>query len=497
MKKIVIVGGGLGGLSSAVTLAHAGFDVELFEKNNHLGGKLMPVKLGSYHFDFGPNTITMPDVFNSVISQTGESPQDYLNFIPLEVHTRNHFPDGRAFDFTNDQQQMIYQLQSFDPVAAEKYKAFIKEISRLYALSKRYFFPVTFQSWRDYLSPSLGFALLQVRPAESMHHFFQRYFTDPYLVQAFDRYATYIGSSPYRAPATFSMIAYLELVEGVYYTKGGNTGIADAFAAVARKSGARLHTGTEVAKIVTADKKAVGIELADGTHVAADLVILNGDLLSAFPALVEEAKRPSLSDAKVAAFEPSISAFVITVGLTKRLDILKHHNVFFSSNYQKEFSDLFEASAYSDEPTVYISNSSYTDSSVSPDGDNLFILVNAPALTKQGHLQIDPEAYKERIYDFLFSYGVDIRSYLAEEKIFTPTFIREKFGSFRGALYGPSSNKRKDAFLRPANASRDIQNLYFVGGSTHPGGGSPMVVLSGLNVAEKIISASKKRVSLK
>ncbi|WP_305728817.1 phytoene desaturase family protein [Planococcus faecalis] len=184
----------------------------------------------------------MPNVFNSVISQTGESPQDYLNFIPLEVHTRNHFPDGRAFDFTNNQQQMIYQLQSFDPAAAEKYKAFIKEISRLYALSKRYFFPVTFQSWRDYLSPSLGFALLQVRPAESMHHFFQRYFTDPYLVQAFDRYATYIGSSPYRAPATFSMIAYLELVEGVYYTKGGNTGIADAFAAVARKSGARLHT---------------------------------------------------------------------------------------------------------------------------------------------------------------------------------------------------------------------------------------------------------------
>lgn len=492
MKKIVIVGGGLGGLASAVTLAHAGFDVELFEKNSHLGGKLMPVELGNYRFDFGPNTITMPAVFNRVISQTGEVPKDYLNFVPLESHTRNHFPDGSSFDFTSDQDRMIQQLKIIDPAAAARYPAFIKEISRLYRFSERYFFPVTFQSWRDYLSPSLGFALFQVRPAESMHHFFQRYFTNPFLLQSFDRYATYIGSSPYKAPATFSMIAYLELVEGVYYTKGGNTAIADAFAAVARKCGAQLHTRKEVKKILTANGKAGGVELEDGTQIAADLVILNGDLLSAFPALVEEAQRPSLTDAKVAAFEPSISAFVITVGLKGRLEILKHHNVFFSSDYRQEFDDLFNASVYSHSPTVYISNSSYTDPAVSPEGDNLFILVNAPALTKDGKLQIDPETYKERIYDFLLSYDVDIRSHLAKEQIFTPAFIRDKFGSFRGALYGPSSNRPKDAFLRPPNASRDVQNLYFVGGSTHPGGGSPMVVLSGLNVANKIIETVKK-----
>ena len=487
MKKIVIVGGGLGGLASAVTLAYAGFDVELFEKNEHLGGKLMAVQLGNYHFDFGPNTITMPEVFNTVISQTGENPQDYLDFIPLSSHTRNHFPDGSVFDFTSNQSAMISQLQSWDTQAAKNYPTFIKEISRLYKLSERYFFPVTFQSWRDYLSPALGFAVMQVRPIESMHHFFQRYFSHPFLIQAFDRYATYIGSSPYQAPATFSMIAYLELVDGVYYTKGGNTKIAEAFSTVARSFGAQLHTNTAVTKIRTEQGKVTGIDLQDGSFVAADKVILNGDLLSVFPELVAEHARPSLSDKKIIAFEPSISAFVITAALTKKLEILKHHNVFFSSDYKQEFTDLFEASAYSDEPTVYISNSSYTDPTISPDGDNLFILVNAPALTKEGNLQIDPELYKERIYDFLLRYGVDIRSHLAEEKIFTPSFIREKFGSFRGALYGPSSNRRKDAFLRPPNASRDIQNLYFVGGSTHPGGGSPMVVLSGLNVSNKLI----------
>ena len=140
MKKIIIVGGGLGGLASAVTLAHAGFEVELFEKNDHLGGKLMPVELGSYTFDFGPNTITMPAVFEKIIAQTGENPKDYLDFVPLEVHTRNHFPDGRAFDFTIDQEKMIQQLRVIDTHAAEKYPAFIKEISRLYNFSERYFF---------------------------------------------------------------------------------------------------------------------------------------------------------------------------------------------------------------------------------------------------------------------------------------------------------------------------------------------------------------------
>ncbi|HSJ39297.1 MAG TPA: phytoene desaturase family protein [Planococcus sp. (in: firmicutes)] len=492
MKTAVIIGGGLAGLSAAVTLSNAGFGVKLFEKNPHLGGKLMPISLGSHSFDFGPNTITMPHVFNNIIEVTGERAEDYYEMVPLVSHTRNHFRDGTRFDFSTDQGEMIRQLEHLDPGSASTYQAFLKETERLYNLSERYFFPTTFHSWKDYLSPSLGKALLSVRPYESLHHFFGRYFSNPQLLQAFDRFATYIGSSPYKAPATFSMIAYLELVQGVFYIKGGNVRIADAFAAVARKNGAELHTNSPVGRILIKDQQAVGVELASGEQVLADHVILNGDLLSAFPDLVEEPQRPSFSDKRIAKFEPSISAFVIAAGLNTRLPALKHHNVFFSEDYRREFAELFDERIYSKEPTVYISNSSYTDRSVSPDGDNLFILVNAPALTADGQLQIDPEAYKERIYDFLESYGIEIRSHLVEEQIFTPEFIREKFGAFRGALYGPSSNKPADAFLRPSNASKDIKELFFVGGSTHPGGGSPMVTLGGQNVANRIIASSKR-----
>lgn len=487
MKKTIIIGGGLGGLAAAVTLANAGMAVELYEKNQHFGGKLMPVRLGNHSFDFGPNTITMPEVFTSIIEQTGETAADYFNLIPLSTHTRNHFPDGKYLDFSSDTAMMHQEIDRLAPADAVNYRHFIDEITRIYSLSERYFFPSTFQSWRDYLSPALGKALLQVRPAETMDHFYKRYFRDPQLLQAFGRYATYIGSSPYKAPATFAMIAYLELVGGVYYAEGGNTSIAEGFAEVARKKGALLQAGTAVQKIIVTAGKAVGVELENGKASEADAVILNGDLLSAFPQLTAESDRPSFSDKKSDSFEPSISAFVILAGLNTRLPGLKHHNVYFSGDYRQEFDDLFNTNRYSEQPTVYISNSSHTDPSVSPDGDNLFILVNAPALTKDGKLQVDAEAYKNRIYDFLESYGVDIRSHLVEEKIFTPLFIADHFNAHRGSLYGPSSHKKKDAFLRPANASPDIKNLYFVGGSTHPGGGSPMVTMSGRNVAKRIL----------
>ncbi|WP_422124227.1 phytoene desaturase family protein [Planococcus sp. X10-3] len=487
MKKTIIIGGGLGGLSAAVTLANAGMTVELYEKNDHFGGKLMPVRLGNHTFDFGPNTITMPEVFNSVIEQTGESAADYFDLLPLTTHTRNHFPTGEHLDFSSDPAKMQTELNRVAPADGANFQSFLDEISRIYKLAERYFFPSTFQSWRDYLSPTLGKALLQVRPVETMDHFYKRYFQDPQLLQAFGRYATYIGSSPYKAPATFSLIAYLELVGGVYYAKGGNARIAEGFAAVARKKGAILHAGKAVKKIIVRNGKAVGVELEGGNVSEADAVILNGDLLSAFPQLTAESERPSFSNKKSVSYEPSISAFVILAGLKTKLPALKHHNVYFSGDYREEFDDLFNKKRYSEQPTVYISNSSYTDPTRSPDGDNLFILVNAPALSADGKLQIDPEAYKNRIYDFLETYGLDIRSHLVEEKTYTSSFIAENFNAYRGSLYGPSSHKKKDAFLRPANASPDIKNLYFVGGSTHPGGGSPMVTMSGHNVAKRIL----------
>ncbi len=489
MKKVIVIGGGLGGLSAAITLASNGFDVTLLEKNKHLGGKLMPVQLGQASFDFGPNTITMPDVFKEVISQTGEDPEDYFSFMKLPNHTRNYFPDGTILDFSSEKEKMKEQLAILDPTSAKNYEAFLKEVTRLYRLGEAQFFRRTFTSTSDYLSPALGFSFSKVRPLQSLHSLHRKFFNNPFVIQALDRYATYIGSSPYVSPATFGLIAYLELVDGVYYTKGGNTNIATGFEEVAKKIGVSIRTNCKVTSIEVKNKQAVSVSTEDGERYMADIIVMNADLLVAYPELVNEVDRPHFTDKKAAGYEPSISAYVVLAEMNKRHSKLLHHTVFFSKDYQMEFKSLFEDRQYAKDPTIYLSNSSFTEKEKSPNGDNLFILVNAPATG--GESSMGSETYKELIYNSLTEKGLSLKEDVLVDKVISPSDIQSMFGAFKGALYGVASNRKMDAFFRPRNKSADIANLYFVGGSTHPGGGSPMVTLSGLNVGKVIANSYK------
>ncbi|WP_377889052.1 phytoene desaturase family protein [Alkalihalobacillus sp. R86527] len=487
MKQIVIIGAGLGGLAASIKLASQGIKVDVYEKNSYAGGKMMPISMGSYNFDFGPNTMTMPEVFDSVFEEAGVNPRDYFEWIKLDHHTRNFDHDGSSFVMSTDTDVMIEQFEKLDPYAATHYKSYLNEVDRLYRLSKSSFFPKMFTSWQDYMSPSLFQAVLKVRPLEKMNHFHERFFRNPLMLKAFNRYATYIGSSPYLSPATFAMIGYLEMVQGVYYIKGGNTTLANAMEQLAIELGVTFHFETLVTKIHVGIDRAERIETEDGKVQYIDEVIINGDLLKVYPSLVDEVHRPSFRDATITKVSPSISAFVIMVGLSSKLDLI-HHQVYFSYDYKKEFEELFNG-AWPEDPTIYISNSSYTDSAVSPDGDNLFILVNAPPTVN--HSEVSLENYKEKIYSKLENHGLPIRKHRVVEKILGPDEIENRFHAFRGALYGISSNSLRNSFLRPSNQSKDIKNIYFAGGSTHPGGGSPMVVISGKNVAKHIISQAR------
>ncbi|MTH53303.1 phytoene desaturase [Bacillus mangrovi] len=487
MKKAVVIGAGLGGLSAAITLAAKGWDVTVAEKNSHPGGKLMPVELGPYRFDFGPNTITMPHVFKRVFHQAGKVMEDSIEMVKLERHTVNYFKDGTRFYLSSDAEAMKCQLKTIDPKGFKNYDRFLGEITRLYKLSETHFFPRMFKNVLDYASPGLSYAFMRVRPLESMDRFFRRYFGNEQVIQAFNRYATYIGSSPYQSPATFAMIAYLELVQGVYYVKGGNTKIAESFYSIAQEMGVHFMMNTKVQELQVSNRRINTVLLENGQELNADEFVLNADLLKAYPELIAEKERPHFTDKKRDGLSPSISAFVILAGVEGTVEKLAHHSVFFSDDYRREFGELFKKQAYSSDPTIYISNSSITDPSQAPEGcSNLFILVNAPPLDENGHLQISPQAYKELIYDKLEEAGVQLRGRIREEKLYTPLDIQEQFGAYRGALYGISANKKWDAFMRPGNFPADVQNLSFAGGSTHPGGGSPMVTISGMNVAEEI-----------
>ncbi|MFA9557969.1 phytoene desaturase family protein [Evansella sp. AB-rgal1] len=480
-KHAVIIGGGLGGLSAAIKLQSSGWQVTLIEKNNHVGGKLHEVSLGSHRFDFGPNTITMPHVFRNVIFEAGENPDDYFTFEKLETHTKNVFADNTSFYFSSHKERMKEELLKLDSFAADKYDEYLAEVEKIYTLSQNHFFHRTFSSWKDYLSLPLVKAMTKVRPLTTLDAFHQQFFKDPRVRFAFNRYATYIGSSPYTTPATFGLIGHLELVDGVYFTRGGNSQIALGFEKLARKLGVSILLNTEITKMEVKDNNISAVITDSDQRFEGNVFILNGDLLTQYPRLVEKQHRPNFSLNHI---QPSISAFVILAAMKTRFD-LHHHHVFFSANPKKEFTTLFEHQQFGVDPTIYICTSSKTDTTLSPDGDNLFILVNAPPLSSDGKGD-DSLLMKENIYDSLEKRGLAIRDNLLEDITVDPSRIANKFLAFRGSLYGLASNRKRDTFLRPFNTSKDIPNLYFVGGSTHPGGGSPMVVLSGRNVARKL-----------
>jgi len=485
-KQALVIGGGLAGLSAAIRLQYEGFQTTILEKNNQVGGKLHEVKLGTHQFDFGPNTITMPHVFQSVISDVGENPDDYFQFVRLEDHTKNVFADGTHLYLSSNHEKMIDELSRLDPQSALRYPDYLREIKKLYLLANQHFFHRTFSSWKDYLSIPLARSMLSARPLENMDHFHRRFFKDERIIRAFNRYATYIGSSPYTAPATFGLIGHLEMSDGVYFTKGGNSQIAHGFLKVAKKLGVTILCNEEVVKGHTVNGQLVSVETASDERYHADVFVLNGDLLTQYPRLINEGDRPNFTDKKVQSFEPSISAFVILAATSKLFD-LHHHHVYFGDEVKEEFQDIFHKGMYGTDPTIYLCTSSKTDPSMSPDGDNLFILVNAPPLKKNGPHPFDRFEMEERIYHHLEDRGLSIKPSLLQSKIVDPKALAENYYAYRGSLYGLASNKRKDTFLRPYNRSQDVSNLFFAGGSTHPGGGSPMVVLSGQNVAKKIV----------
>ena len=482
MKQIVIIGAGLGGLSAAVTMASRGYDVTVIEKNQHVGGKLMPIITDGHRFDFGPNTITMPDVFRSVIRNSGANPDDYFELIPLAQHTVNHFEDGSTFTFHADREALEAEVRRLtgDEMKKNQLSAYLDEAEKLFAIANERFFT----QMDSKIDPGLWRDMMKVHPLRSLHALHKKYFKDERIIQALDRYATYIGSSPYVTPGTFALIAHLELNDGVYFAKGGNWKIAQGFAKRASELGVEFRLGHEVTKIEVRDKRAHAVVIDDEEVLRCDGVLLNGELLTQYPRLVDAPHRPSFLAPTRDTVEPSISAFVLLVGLSKRLSGLAHHNVYFSSDYEAEFRALFNESRYAEEPTIYISNSSHTDVTMGEAGDNLFILVNAPAQLDD----VDAKTYEHLIRRRLRTFGVDWEdSDVLYERRFTPADLSRDFYSYFGALYGTSSNSKKGAFFRPAPRSEDVSNIWFAGGSTHPGGGSPMVTLSGQFAARSML----------
>jgi len=485
-KKVIVVGGGLAGLSSAVRLASMGFQVSLFEQNRHLGGKMNEVRMDGYRFDTGPSLLTMPFVVEELCRAAGERPADVFTYVPLEPLCRYRFPDGTCLEASADPVRMETELSRFAPDDVEAYHRFLRYSRRIFEVTADLFLwqpihePVG-SRWLLYLKALSQ--LHRIDPFRTVHQAVASYFRDPRLIQLFDRFATYNGSDPYQAPATLNIIPHVEFGLGGYYITGGLYRLVEALERLALARDVRIHRAARVEKILHKRGEIIGIR-AGGETYRADYVICNVDVTTAYHRLLDYVPHRRQ---QVAALEPSLSGMVFLWGKQGETPELRHHNILFSGDYREEFRQLGRDRRPPEDPTVYIAISSKTDPGDAPDGhENWFVMVNMPPLSPRQGTASMVEELRERVLGKLGRHGFRLAGMIESEQVITPEDFSGSYGSHLGSIYGIASNSRQAAFHRHPNRSRDIRGLYFAGGSAHPGGGIPLVLLSGRMAAALI-----------
>ncbi|RQW07090.1 MAG: phytoene desaturase, partial [Calditrichaeota bacterium] len=330
--------------------------------------------------------------------------------------------------------------------------------------------------------------LHRIDPLKTVHQAVTGFFSDQRLVQLFDRYATYNGSNPYTAPATLNIIPYVEFRLGGFYISGGMYRLVEALSKLALQSGVEIHTNTRVGKIRHLNSRVAGVSV-NNEFIKADYILSGADVVETFSQLIDNFRKEAK---KLEKLEPSLSGMVFLWGIDRQFPQLAHHNIFFSDDYRKEFAQIFNEKRVPDDPTVYISITSKTDSEHAPAGsENWFVLLNMPYLASAQNWEEEKNRMRNVILEKLYRHGLDVASHIVLEKVLTPEDFYHLYASNKGSIYGISSNSRLTAFRRPANRNRSIEGLYFAGGSAHPGGGIPLVLLSGKMAAELLADADK------
>ena len=487
-KKVIIIGAGLGGLAAAIRLAANGLAVTILEKNQNVGGKVNTIETGGYKFDTGASLLTMPHILEELFAAANRKIEDYLGLVRLDPICRYSWPDGTHLDASEDLAKTESEIAGIEPQDVAGFRRFIADSKRKYEIAERTFLAHALNDLPKLLRPKYARDLAAISSLQTLDGHVKKYFKSPKLQQLFNRFATYNGSSPYEVPATFALIPFVEFGLGAWYARGGIYQIPTALAKLATELGVELKTSREVSQILIENQKATGVELSDGEIIRSDFVVANSDAIDTYRNLIKADARPSFSNKKLDKIEPSCSGFVVLLGTRRKFPALAHHNIFFSDDYRAEFDRLFKEKRPAQNPTVYICATSQTDKTQAPANcENLFVLVNAPSTSDKTDWQIDSRPYRDVIIKKLEGFGLkDLENSIEFEQIITPADFETKYRANRGSIYGVSSNGIFSAFLRPPNKARDIKNLFFAGGVTHPGGGMPLVMLSGKMAAEMI-----------
>lgn len=484
MSKVGIIGSGIGGIAFAIRMCVQGHEVTVFEANDRPGGKLGLLKLEGYRYDTGPSLFTMPQLVDELFELAGKNPRDYFNYERLPEICRYFWDDQTRLKTVEDPEETSQIMAKVLHEDADVIRMYLKEAGEKYNIVSDLFLDDTLHKLSTWTSKKAlrGYANLhKLGLFQTMNQAHKTKFKNPKTVQLFDRYATYNGSDPYQTPATLSIIPHLEYNLGAYYPKGGMIEIPNALVRLAQEIGVKFKLNESVEKIITVDQIACGIQTANGLYDF-DVIGSNADIRPSYERLLTNIDRPD----KFLSQPKSSSGIIFYWGINRKFDELGVHNIFFSKDYRAEFDAIFKQETLFNDPTVYLHISSKVDPEDAPEGcENWFILINAPANSGQDWDTLIQECRLQVIQKINRILGVNVADYLVAEDYLDPRRIESRTSSSGGALYGNSSNNKFAAFLRHPNYRSAIKNLYWMGGSVHPGGGIPLC-LSSAKIASKL-----------
>ena len=478
----------MGGLAAAIRLSAQGFEVEVFEKNGQAGGRMGRLEADGFTFDTGPSLLLMTDTYRELFRFAGRDLEDYANLIPLDGQYRVTFGDGDALTIRRMLPEMIRELERIEPGVTPRFYRFLEDACLKYRLGRSEFVERDFEGARDFFGLRNLRLLLKTKALGNYYRSVSRFFDSDKLRQAFSLQTMYLGLSPFEAPAVYSLLPYTELAEdGLWFPEGGMYALIQAMEKVAEELGVKVHLNSPVEEVVVQKGQARGVRV-NGEEVAADAVLVGADLPYAYRELLPDAANGDFGwRRKREKLEYTASAFMLYLGIDRKLDGMLHHNFYLSPKYRENFEQIFRDHALPDDPSFYAVVPSRTERGMAPEGmESLFVLVPVPHLGPNVDWERDGPAFKEKVYELLERRCGVSRESVVYEKVRTPLDWRDEYNLEEGAAFGIGHGILQVGYFRPPMVSRSVGGLYFVGASTRPGTGVPLVTIGARLVAERI-----------
>ncbi len=489
--RVTVIGAGLGGISAAISLKAAGYDVEVFEKNSQIGGKLNVMEKDGFTFDLGPSIFTLPQFFQDLFERAGKKMEDYVQLDAVTPHWRNLFENKPTIDLYQEEDLMRRELDKLpgEPEAHwREFKAFLTYGREQYDIVNDGYFDKGLDNLWEFISYyKLKLLGGKIDYKNSMSESIHQRLSDPQLRMIFEYFIKYVGSSAMDSPGYMNLMPMIQFDYGLWYVRGGMYNLAKGLGKLMEEMGIPIHLNADVEAIEKAGKRVTGIRMTDGTVHPSDIIVSNMEVIPAYKKLLNE---PVSFTRKLEKFAPACSGIVLHIGTDKPFPQLAHHNFFYSEDQHKHFDTVFHKKQLPQDPTLYVVAPTRTDPSKAPEGcDNIKILPHIPPLEDGSDItHEDYVALKDRCIDKMERCGLTgLRESIVVEDLLTPVDIERMYRSNRGSIYGVVTDwKLNYGFKAPKTSSR-YKNLYFTGGSTNPGGGMPMVILSGQQCADRII----------